>query len=441
MRKFAFFAALVLLSGVIFGQQAEITQATRIDFSSAPEGANVYVDGVLRGVTPLSLFDLRPGQHHVSWSRRHFESADSFIQVESGVYASHYAELQPVKGLLLVRTEPAGCDVSLDGLSFGETPRLITTLNVGQRYRLLLQKAGYQSRTVDVRFDGRTPLVKFEKLILDSGVLKITSEPAGAQVTVNGLPRGVTPLMVKEVPKGRATVSLKLDGYVEETRELSLNAGDEQTVFIKMDGLPGSLVVSAIPDTARIYVDDVLQGKGRQTIRNMKPGAYEVRVEQEGYGTLKRSVTIGNGAEVFEEFRLENVMGRLEIRTAPAGAKIYVDNRLCGTTVKSDPLAMYSDVLTISNLESGERTILVKAAGYADTIRHPIIEASQTTQEKVKLKRLFIPDFVVETESGRTEGVYVNQNEAAITIEVSPGVERSFPRSSIRKFGWLDINK
>ena len=188
---------------------AEAERSLRVDFAADPEGADVVVDGALRGRAPLTLYDLAPGAHHVRFELRDYEPQDAFFELVPGVYSLQSVQLAPVKGLLLVTSEPSGCDVSLDGMSLGETPRLVTTLDAKDTYRLVLQKPGYQPRTVEVKFSGRTPLVRHEKLILDSGILEIKSEPAGAEVSVNGIARGETPVTVRDVPKGSATVVLR----------------------------------------------------------------------------------------------------------------------------------------------------------------------------------------------------------------------------------------
>ena len=152
---------------------------------------------------------------------------DDFLFLREGGVAQKNAVLSPEKGLLLVTTEPAGCDVSLDGLSFGKTPRLITSLDAKDAHRLLLQKPGYQPRQIEVKFNGRLPLVKHESLIVDSGTIEVTSDPAGAEVTVNGISRGVTPLKVTGVPKGRAVVKFRLEGFADETPLSTENQPDK----------------------------------------------------------------------------------------------------------------------------------------------------------------------------------------------------------------------
>jgi uncharacterized protein (TIGR02266 family) len=53
-------------------------------------------------------------------------------------------------------------------------------------------------------------------------VLKITSSPSGAEVTIDGVPAGVTPFSSKEVePGGTHTISLKKEGFEPQERMIS----------------------------------------------------------------------------------------------------------------------------------------------------------------------------------------------------------------------------
>ncbi len=437
MSRFKLLIAAVFACGLLGVQAA----SSRVDFRSSPKGAKVLVDGVLRGQTPLRLFDITPGDHHATLLLANHEPAELFFTVNETAYSSQYAELVPLKGLLLVQSEPTGCDISLDGLSLGTTPRLITSLDAGNNYRLLLQKPGFQPRAVDVKFDGRTPLVKKETLILDSGSLQLTSDPIGAAVMVNGIPRGNTPLVVKRIPKGRATVTLTMEGYADETREFSLNAGESQNVFIRMQGLPGTLRLSAVPEAARIYVDDIQQGKGSCTLTGLKPGTYTVRAELEGYGTIEKAIEVGNGATAAEELRLRNIMGSLEVRTSPSGVKVYLDGRYCGLSRSTDPTSTLSDLLTIANVKEGDHTLLAKAEGYAEYSRIIKTEPLKAMPLKIIMKRIFIPDIEIETDSGTYRGILLEQDDYALQIEVALGVTRSFPKETVRKVTMITPEK
>lgn len=434
IRKFEFLFALAFAAVAAFAQEVK---TIRCEFTSQPDGANVLVDDEMRGQTPLTLYNLGPGRHHVRFEKQNYESVDEFLSLKEGGMFQKNAVMNPVKGLLLLTSEPAGCDISLDGLSLGKTPRLITSLDAKNVYRVVLQKPGYQPRTVEIKFNGRTPLVRHEELILDSGVIEVTSDPDGAEVTVNGQPRGTTPVTVRDVPKGRTTVTLKKHGFDEETREITMVAGDSQTLFVKLNGLPGTMSLSSVPDGARFYVNDQPHGKGPISLTNLKPGEYTIRVEKDGYATATKTVSLENGGAIVEEFRLENVMGRIEVRTIPAGAQVLLDGSVVGTTKSKDSDAEASDVFAIENVREGEHTILVRCDGYADVTKHPIVENQKTQSLNIRLKRVFTPDVEIVTDSGTYRGVLISKTPNGVEVEVSLGINRTFQHSEIRKLNFL----
>ena len=221
---FALFAALAAA--------APLSAGVQVEFTSTPEAAGVFIDGRLRGSTPLVLrgAELEVGRrHHLRFSKEGYEDVDMFFAARDGDRFVQHAELVPQKGLLLVTTEPEGAEISRDGYSLGTTPRLVTSLNAKDVHTLVIRKAGYQDRKLEVRFNGRRPLVRNVSLVLDSGVLKIGSSPAGAEVTVNGISRGPAPVTVTGIPKGRVALSVKKEGYRPFMREISVNAGTSRT--------------------------------------------------------------------------------------------------------------------------------------------------------------------------------------------------------------------
>jgi len=415
---------------------------TRVSISSQPSGATVIIDGKDRGTTPVTLFDLAPGRHHLKYRLSGYGERDRFFTTDEGPFIEKNEVLSEEKGLLLLKTEPAGADIQVDGVSVGRTPRLITNLSSKGVYSVRFRKAGYQDQTISVRFDGRKPLVREEQLVLASGTIDVTSEPDGAEVTVNGIVRGVTPLKVTDVPKGRATVRFHLDGFEDEIRELAINSGDQQNLPVVLKALPGTLHLVSVPDGARFYVNGEARGKGPLAIAGLKPGEYVVRAEMEGYGTMTKTVNLGNGMAAREEFRLSNVMGRLEVRTAPSEVQVFVDGRLVGVTKSKDPDAEFSDIFMVENLMEGEHTLILKRDGYQDLVRRPRILREKTSKfHKQRLTRIFTPDVEIVTSRGNYKGVLISNSPSSVTVEVSLGITRSFPRDEIRKITFLGSQK
>ncbi len=430
-----FACAWLFLSAVALAADPQV--ACRVSLKTDPSGATVIVDGKDRGTTPIMLYDLAPGRHHVKFRCSGYDESDRFFDTSEGPFVERNTVLKEQKGLLLLKTEPEGCDIQIDGVSVGRTPRLVTTLSVRDVHSVRLRKAGYQDQMITVKFEGRKPLVREERLVLASGTLDVLSEPAGAEVTVNGIVRGRTPLKVTGVPKGRAVVKFRLDGFAEEIRELSVNAGDVQTLPVVLKGLPGTLHLSSVPDGARIYVDERYEGKAPVALAGLKPGAYAVRAELDGYGTQSRTVTLVNGGSASEEFRLSNVMGRLEVVTAPPGARLTLDGRLVGVTKAATPNAEFSDPFVVENVLEGEHRLVVSKEGYSDFVRHPNVQNQRTAQHRIRLRRIFTPDIEIVTSRGTYRGVLVSNTPESVVVEVSLGITSTFPRSEIRKVTFL----
>jgi len=269
--------------------------------------------------------------------------------------------------------------------------------------------------------------------VLASGSIDISSDPAGAEVTVNGVDRGKTPLKVTEVPRGRAMVKFRLAGFAEEVRELAVNSGDELTLPVALKALPGTLHLVSVPEGARFYVNDKAVGKGPVAIPDLVPGDYLVRAELEGFGTSSRTVTLKNGESASEEFKLSNVMGRIELKSNPVGVQVLLDGRPVGVTKAADPKAETSDVFTIENVLEGEHTVTLRKDGYVEVVRHPKVKSEKTAQATIHLRRIFKPDTEIVTSRGNYRGVLVSMTPEYVILEVSLGITQSFARDEIRK--------
>lgn len=406
----------------------------RLDVAARPVGAQVAVDGQVRGAAPCSLFDLAPGEHWVHVEAPSHVPADAFVTLAAGDYVQKSFALAEEKGLILVKTEPAGADVRCEGVSLGTTPLLVTTLASGRAHALELALTGYQTKRIDVKTDGRRPLVRTEALAPDSGTVACTTEPPGATVVVNGVERGVTPVTLAHVPKGVATVVFRLAGYQDETRELRLAPGDAPTLAVRLKGLPAKLTVVSTPEQAKVFVDGAYQGKTPTTVPALPAGAHALRIELAGHAPAAREVRLGNGEAKTEEFRLESVLGRLEIATTPPGAKVSVDGRAAGTTRSPGGDATRSQVLALEGLPAGEHAVLVHLDGYQDVSRRVVVKAQETGRLFVRLTRVFRADTEVETIRGVHRGVLVEKDLLGnLTLEVSPGVQQTFRREDIRK--------
>jgi hypothetical protein len=66
------------------------------------------------------------------------------------------------------------------------------------------------------------------------GVVKVTTFPKDARVYVNGNFAGFTPMDLEYLPLGNHLVEVRLDGYVDYSREVTVEKGKNKTVAIEL---------------------------------------------------------------------------------------------------------------------------------------------------------------------------------------------------------------
>lgn len=431
----------LLLAALFLGFAAQAAKdkepATRLDISSQPAGATVRVDHQERGVTPLTLTDLVPGPHLIQASKGGFRDAFDTVVLETGVSRKAALALEPLTGILLVTSTPSGSEVSLKGVSLGATPLLVTTLESGT-HRLAVASPGYQTKEFDVTIDGRTPVKQEVTLMSDSGTIDVASDPAGAEVLINGIARGKTPCRIDRIPGGAVALEIKTDGFETHKRDVSLAAGEVQKVEVQLKPLPGTLRIVSIPDGGRVYVNDEFKGETPFDLANAKPGTYRVRVDKAGHEPLARDVTLEKGATVTEEFRLLKNTGRLEVITAPAGSTLLIDGKKVGITLaKSTDTSSVSDPYAVEEVLEGDHQLEVFRKGFATQKRQITVKRSETLSLQFKLVRQFIPNYEVTTTRSYYKGVLEFQNEEGIRLETAPGISQTIPMKDVKSHGPL----
>jgi len=152
------------------------------------------------------------------------------------------------------------------------------------------------------------------------GRISVASNPAGATIFLDNAIKGLTPLMVENVPNGNHVVVLRLDGYQDSLKNVAVTADTQtlnavliptttpattrttatgtqspaQTTSPQITG-SGSLTVITTPPGAQVYIDGGMKGITPATIPGLSPGAHSIVLKMEGYEDLTTSITVSNG--------------------------------------------------------------------------------------------------------------------------------------------------
>jgi len=127
----------------VFARLVPAARKGRLDVRSEPEGARVYLDGVYRGRTPLTL-ELEPGTYDLRLTLPGYAEYRERVRVRAGETTRVLARLAPEKARLEVRTN-VRARVFLDGYELGWTEggRLSAAVEAGRRWLVVLAP-GYE---------------------------------------------------------------------------------------------------------------------------------------------------------------------------------------------------------------------------------------------------------------------------------------------------------
>jgi len=209
---------------------------------SQPTGSNIYLDSVYRGITPMTINNVAATTHIVQLDHAGYYDWKSTVDVPAGGTRTVDGTLNPLpvssSGWIYVSSSPGGAAVTVDGISFGQTPASgslkLNNIPVGSR-TVALSLNGYQPYSVVVSVTANT-VTEVNKVlqplspVSGTGGLSVFSTPSGANVFLDNNFIGITPLTLNSVAAGNHLVTMRLDGYQDYSTTIQVNAGATSTV-------------------------------------------------------------------------------------------------------------------------------------------------------------------------------------------------------------------
>ena len=442
-RGLLLWTAVVLLAvggGVrSFGSGGALLRVT-----SQPAGAQISLDGLQQDVTPQIIQHIDVGQHLLEIRKDGYLAQRRTVALLEGDRVTAEFNLEPLKGLVLIQTAPPGAEVDVDGAFRGKTPLMMTDLSVGD-HAVVLRTEGYQPRKLALSIKDRVPIKLSTDLASDSATLKVTSDPVGAAVLLNGATRGTTPCTIDRIPSGTVDIEVSLKGFAPHRSQLVLKAGDVVDVAAPLKAVPSALTVHSIPEQARLYVNNQYRGDTPVVLTNLPPGEYRLRAEKRGYEADARNITLKPEDQITEEFRLQHNTGGLVVITEPPGAKIFVDDEEAGTTEPSAANPQLSEPLRVNYIGRGDHLLRLVKPGFVHTPVKITIDTDNLVTRTEHMKRLFIPNTIIRTGATAEEsftGVLVRKHpNGSVELEVRPGILKTFEASEIRSIGPIGERK
>jgi serine/threonine protein kinase len=214
-------------------------------------------------------------------------------------------------------------------------PKRVTRPVNTRRYRRMAIAVMAVLLLVEAAYLGATRFMKSPEAPPARGVLVVESQPAGAEVVIDGRVRGVTPLNLS-LPPGPHSMELRAAGGQAKLVPITIQRDTQQSHYVQLDtaAAVGHLVIRSEPAGARVVVDGVARGVTPATVGNLTPGQHEVVLESD-LGRVTETVQIAGGATATLVVPLvatgAPVSGWISV-SAPFEMQLFENGRLIGTS-------------------------------------------------------------------------------------------------------------
>jgi len=263
----------------------------------------------------------------------------------------------PTTGTVVVNTDPPGVSIVIDGQAHGTTPTT-ATLKAGTHTIELSSGGARRTMSVNVAAGAQvSQFVEMPKAVAGTGDLQVRTDPPGAKISVDGQPRGVSPLTIAALTPGSHMVVLENSlGSVNE--EVSIQPGATASLVVPMkapEGAPVSGWISiAAPAELQIFENQRLLGSSRTDRIMVATGRHEIEFSNEALG-YRGSQTIQVGPGQVARIRPEWPQGTIAINATP-WATVTLDGQDLGETpVGNTPVAIGNHEVIFRHPQLGEQ--------------------------------------------------------------------------------------
>ena len=305
--------AAVVLTLMYFGGRTsdpELSSLVAVDSTwvtirTEPSRADVYLDDRPIGKAPIDRWRVPARATALSIRKEGYRDFHNTLDLQQEIPFDTSIALVERTGHLQLMSTPPGAEILVGGEPRGLTNTVVQDLSVNESYDVRLTLSGFnpiERRDVRIYEDSvSTIAVNFNRSRSD---VLFVSNPIGAEIVLDGGRAGVTP-STRSVAHGTHELVLRLDGYMEVTRDITVPVSGDR-VDVAMTKLPpGTLTIKVLP-YADIYIDGVLVKKGAVNLRaDLEQGKHTIRLVHPSFEVLEEEVQVTSGDSRTVEYDMQ----------------------------------------------------------------------------------------------------------------------------------------
>lgn len=264
--------------------------------------ARVFVDGAEAGAAPGDI--AVPGGERTITLRadRHLDYSSKLKIEGRGTRQPLSVRLQPSWGVLDVSAKTPGASLTVDE---GTAVKLPARLDLpAGLHRLKISAPGAKDWQSAVLLKaGDTQRIGPVELGAPDARLRVTSRPAGAEVTVGGVFRGRTPVTVSLPAGSEHDITILLQGYRPAERRVFAKANEDIALPISLQVVPVRLTVQGEPADAEVVINGAVRGRTPLTFE-LPARRHSFEVRKAGLQTEQLEVDLSAAVDRTVEYKL-----------------------------------------------------------------------------------------------------------------------------------------
>jgi hypothetical protein len=201
--------------------------------------------------------------------------------------------------------------------------------------------------------EGKSPVAE-----VGVGDLHITSNPPGAQVTIDGVTQAyyVTPFNTPPIKSGTHTLVASIPGLPTQTKDVEVVAHKRMTADFQLTGDKAVYNISSAPQGAEILIDGTPTGTRTPTQIALKAGAHKITFNMEGFDPVELMTQSAPGEMV-------NVSPRLQMRNS-----VQIGGQMPGDAPSLGSLARMRRPGGVNELPEGKGAVIIRTRPKGVTI-------------------------------------------------------------------------
>ncbi len=289
-----------------------------------PPDVEIFIDHKSRGTAPKQITDLPVGSYFLKLTKQGFVENTRIVTIKENETTVISAKLVRM-AFLSITAQPLDCEVAIDDSVAGKTPLHSYPLNPGF-HKISVRKNGFVNWD-DTRSLPAGELTSLHVILKRVATLFINSEPAEAEIYIDGLYRGNTPLTISDLPPGMTDIKLEKQYFEDHRAQIGLAEGETKNLNVNLVRKTGILKIQTIPSNAQVELDGKIIGSTPLELNDIPFGNHRLVLSKQGFQAVKQDILIESHLPELVSVNFEIARGILFLQPNPRDARIYLDGK------------------------------------------------------------------------------------------------------------------